>query len=204
MSSFLFRLPVKSARLLPITSSDQAHSYERLGDTVCRHSDDEFIVLIPDVEHPEDTAITARRVLEAVARIHSLDQHDLHITGCIGISVYPVDGHDAETLIKNAGTAMYQAKENGRATYQFFNPAMREKAVERQFIEENLRHALDRHELALHYQPKINLKTGAITGGESLLRWNHPSKGSISPAQFIPIAEESGPADRRLGTHASG
>jgi EAL domain-containing protein (putative c-di-GMP-specific phosphodiesterase class I) len=131
-------------------------------------------------------------VLEAVARVHSIDQHDLHITGCIGISVYPADGMDAETLIKNADTAMYRAKENGRPSYQFFNPAMSAKAVERQFIEENLRRALDRQELALHYQPKINLKTGAITGAEALLRWNHPTRGLICPAEFIPIAEESG------------
>jgi diguanylate cyclase (GGDEF)-like protein len=164
----------------------------RASDTVCRHSDDEFIVLISQVEHPEDTAIAARRVLEAVARVHSIDQHDLHITGCIGISVYPVDGTDAETLIKNADTAMYQAKENGGPSYQFFNPAMSAKAAERQFIEDNLRYALDRKEFALHYQPKINLKTGAITGAEALLRWNHPTRGLISPAQFIPIAEVTG------------
>jgi diguanylate cyclase (GGDEF)-like protein/PAS domain S-box-containing protein len=164
----------------------------RASDTVCRHSDDEFVVLLSEVKHPEDTAIAARRMLKAVARVHSIDQHDLHITGCIGISVYPVDGMDAETLIKNADTAMYQAKENGRPSYQFFNPAMTAKAVERQFIEENLRHALDRQELALHYQPKINLKTGAITGAEALLRWNHPTRGFISPAQFIHVAEETG------------
>lgn len=164
----------------------------RASDTVCRHSGDEFIVLISDVEHPEGTAIAARRVLEAVARVHSIDQHDLHITGCIGISVYPVDGIDAETLIKNADTAMYQAKENGRPSYQFFNPAISAKAVERHFLEENLRRALDRQELALHYQPKINLRTGAIIGAEALLRWNHPNRGLIPPAQFIPVAEDSG------------
>jgi diguanylate cyclase (GGDEF)-like protein/PAS domain S-box-containing protein len=164
----------------------------RASDTVCRHSADEFIVLISEVEHLEDAAIAARRVLKAVAMAHSIDQHDLHVTGCIGISVYPVDGMDAETLIKSADTAMYQAKDDGHPGYQFFNPAMRAKAVDRQFIEENLRRALDRKELSLHYQPKINLKTRAITGAEALLRWDHPTRGSISPAQFIPVAEESG------------
>jgi len=164
----------------------------RTSDTVCRHSDDEFVVLISDVEHMEDTTIAARTLLEAVARVHFIDQHELHITGCIGVSVYPVDGMDAETLIKNADTAMYQAKENGRPSYQVFHPAMSERAVERHFIERNLRCALDREELTLHYQPKINLKSGAITGAEALLRWNHPTRGSISPAQFIPVAEESG------------
>ena len=108
------------------------------------------------------------------------------------MSVYPDDGLDAETLIKNADTAMYQAKENGRQSYQFFKPAMNVRAVERQSIEESLRRALERQEFALHYQPKINLRTGAITGAEALLRWTHPTRGSISPAQFIPVAEDCG------------
>jgi EAL domain-containing protein (putative c-di-GMP-specific phosphodiesterase class I) len=108
------------------------------------------------------------------------------------VSVYPDDGLDAETLIKNADTAMYQAKENGRRSFQFFKPAMNARAVERQFIEEGLRRALEWKEFALHYQPKVNLMTGAITGAEALLRWTHPTRGSISPAQFIPIAEDCG------------
>jgi EAL domain-containing protein (putative c-di-GMP-specific phosphodiesterase class I) len=108
------------------------------------------------------------------------------------MSIYPDDGGDAETLIKNADTAMYQAKENGRQSYQFFEPAMNVRAVERQFIEEGLRRALERQEFALHYQPKIDLKTGVITGAEALIRWTHPTRGPISPAKFIPIAEECG------------
>ena len=164
----------------------------RASDTVCRHSDDEFVVLISEVEHPEDTEIAVTKLLKAVARVHPIDQHDLHITGCIGVSIYPIDGMDAETLIKNAGTAMYQAKENGRPSYQFFIPAMSAKAMERQFIEENLRHALEREQLTLHYQPRVNLKSGAISGAEALLRWNHPIRGLISPAEFIPVAEQSG------------
>jgi predicted signal transduction protein with EAL and GGDEF domain len=116
-------------------------------------------VLLSEVEQPEDAAISAKRMLQAVARPHSIDQHDLHITTSIGVSVFPDDGLDAETLIKNADTAMYQAKENGRQSYQFFKPAMNVRAVERQSIEEGLRRALERQEFALHYQPKINLKT---------------------------------------------
>ena len=127
-----------------------------------------------------------------VAEAHSIDQHDLHVTTSIGVSVYPDDGLDAETLIKNADTAMYQAKENGRQSYQFFKPAMNVRAVERQSIEESLRRALERQEFALHYQPKIDLRTGAITGAEALLRWTHPTRGSVSPAQFIPVAEDCG------------
>jgi len=164
----------------------------RGSDTVSRQGGDEFVVLLSEVEHSEDAAITARRVLQAVAEPHSVDQHNLHITTSIGVSVYPEDGMNAETLIKNADTAMYQAKENGRQSYQFFTPAMNIRAVERQFIEEGLRSAVERQELALHYQAKINLKTGRITGAEALLRWTHPLRGPIPPAQFIPVAEECG------------
>ena len=123
---------------------------------------------------------------------HSIDQHDLHVTASIGVSVYPDDGLDAETLIKNADTAMYQAKENGRQSYQFFKPAMNVRAVERQSIEESLRRALERQEFALHYQPKIDLRTGEITGAEALIRWTHPTRGLVPPAQFIPVAEDCG------------
>jgi EAL domain-containing protein (putative c-di-GMP-specific phosphodiesterase class I) len=127
-----------------------------------------------------------------VAEAHFIDQHDLHVTSSVGISVYPDDGQNAETLIKNADTAMYQAKENGRQTYQFFEPAMNLRAVERQSIEGDLRRALERHEFVVHYQPKINLKTGRIAGAEALLRWTHPIRGLVSPAQFIPVAEDCG------------
>jgi EAL domain-containing protein (putative c-di-GMP-specific phosphodiesterase class I) len=131
-------------------------------------------------------------MLQAMSEAHSIDQHDLHVSISIGVSVYPDDGLDAETLIKNADTAMYQAKENGRQSYQFFKPAMNVRAVERQAIEESLRRALERREFALHYQPRINLKTGEITGAEALIRWTHPIRGLVSPAQFIPIAEDCG------------
>jgi EAL domain-containing protein (putative c-di-GMP-specific phosphodiesterase class I) len=127
-----------------------------------------------------------------VAEAHRIDQRDIHITTSIGVSVYPDDGQDAEALIKNADTAMYQAKENGRQSYQFFKPAMYARAVERQSIEESLRRALERQEFALHYQPKISLRTGAITGAEALIRWEHPTRGPLLPAQFIPIAEACG------------
>src|SRR5882762_4491040 len=128
-------------------------------------------------------------MLQAVAGAHSIDQHDLHVTTSIGVSVFPEDGRDAETLIRNADTAMYQAKENGRQSYQFFKPDMNARAVERQFIEEGLRRALERQEFALHYQPKIDLRTGRITGAEALIRWTHPTRGAVSPAEFIPAAE---------------
>jgi diguanylate cyclase (GGDEF)-like protein/PAS domain S-box-containing protein len=164
----------------------------RDSDTVSRQGGDEFIVLLSEVEESEDPAILARRVLQAVAESHSIDQHDLHVTASIGLSVYPDDGLDAETLIKHADTAMYQAKENGRQGYRFFTPAMNARAVERQSVEESLRTALQCQEFALHYQPKINLKTGAITGAEALIRWKHPTRGWVPPSEFIPVAEDCG------------
>jgi diguanylate cyclase (GGDEF)-like protein/PAS domain S-box-containing protein len=164
----------------------------RSSDTVSRQGGDEFVVLLSEMEQSEDAAISAMRLLQAVAEAHTIDQHDLHVTTSIGVSVFPDDGMDAETLIKNADTAMYQAKENGRQSYQFFKSPMNVRAVERQSIEENLRRALERQEFALHFQPKINLKTGKISGAEALIRWTHPVRGPVSPAQFIPVAEDCG------------
>jgi diguanylate cyclase (GGDEF)-like protein/PAS domain S-box-containing protein len=164
----------------------------RSSDTVSRQGGDEFVVLLSEMEQSEDAAITARRMLHSVAEAHCINDRDLHITTSIGVSVFPDDGLDAETLIKNADIAMYQAKENGRQSYQFFKSGMNVRAVERQSIEESLRHALEFREFTLHYQPKINLKTGDITGAEALIRWTHPIRGIVSPAQFIPVAEDCG------------
>ena len=164
----------------------------RSSDTVSRQGGDEFVVLLSEMEHAEHASIMATRMLQAVAEAHSVDQHDLHVTSSIGLSVYPDDGLDAETLIKNADTAMYQAKENGRQSYQFFKPAMNVRAVERQSIEESLRRALERNEFTLHYQPRINLRTREITGAEALIRWTHPTRGLVPPGQFIPVAEDCG------------
>ena len=138
-----------------------------------------------------------------------MGQHILHITTSIGMSLYPDDGPNAETLIKNADTAMYQAKENGRQSFQFFRQEMNVRAVERQSIEEDLRRALERKEFTLHYQPKINLATGAITGAEALLRWTHPDSriGSSRAVHSRRGRIRPDLADRRLGpaggVHAS-
>jgi len=161
----------------------------RGADTVSRQGGDEFVVLLSDVQHAEDVANLATKLLRTVAEVHSIDRHDVHITTSIGVSIYPEDGLDAETLIKNSDTSMYQAKLNGRQRYQFFTEIMNVQGTERQFIDKGLRRALERQELALHYQPKIDLKTGAITGAEALLRWMHPTRGSVPPAEFIPVAE---------------
>lgn len=161
-------------------------------DTVSRQGGDEFVILLPEITRPEDAAISARRLLQAVTKVHSIDRHELHITASIGVSLYPDDGSDAEALMKNADTAMYRAKEGGRQCFKFFTPAMNVQAVERQSIEEDLRHALDNNEFSLQYQPKVDLKSGAIIGAEALLRWKHPVRGDIPPVKFIPVAEASG------------
>ena len=164
----------------------------RSSDTVSRQGGDEFVVLVTEDKYAENAALTADKILATLAVPHSIDEHELHVTTSIGISVYPADAQDAETLIKNADTAMYQAKEKGRNNYQFFKSGMNVRAVERQIIETHLRHALARKEFALHYQPKVNLATGMITGAEALLRWMHPQWGEVLPERFVHVAEDCG------------
>ncbi len=164
----------------------------RSSDTVSRQGGDEFVVLLSELEHPEDAAVCAKKMLTALTAPHRIAQHDVHVTVSIGVSTYPEDGQDAETLVKSADTAMYQAKENGRNNYEFFRQEMNVRAVERQSLEGSLSRALERHEFVLHYQPKINLEKGAITGAEALIRWLHLDRGLIPPAQFVPIAEDTG------------
>jgi len=172
--------------------AEQLVACVRAPDTVSRPGGDEFILLLQDVEHAQDAEITARRILKSLGEAHSVEDHELYITASIGISVYPLDGQDAETLIKNADTAMYQAKSQGRHNFKFFKQEMNTRAVNRLYLEEGLRRALNEDELTLHYQPKINFSTGAIAGAEALVRWKHPTRGVISPAHFIPVAEETG------------
>ena len=164
----------------------------RSSDTVCRQGGDEFVILLADVEHAEDAALSAQKILAALTVPHRIDQLELHVTVSIGISIYPDDGQDADTLIKSADTAMYHAKEGGRNNYQFFEPDMNVLAVERHSIEGGLRRALMQQEFLLHYQPKINLETGTISGVEALVRWLHPQRGQILPEQFVWIAEDCG------------
>jgi diguanylate cyclase (GGDEF)-like protein/PAS domain S-box-containing protein len=164
----------------------------RGSDTVSRQGGDEFVVLLSEIKESSDASITARKMLTAISAPHSIDQNDLQLTASIGVSTYPEDGQDAETLLKSADTAMYECKKMGYSSYQFFKPDMNTRTIERQTIEADLRGALKRQEFVLHYQPKINLQTGKITGAEALIRWLHPDRGMVSPLQFIPIAEESG------------
>lgn len=164
----------------------------RSSDTVSRLGGDEFVVLLSESQSAEDAARTAEKILSSLAATHTIGEQQLHVTSSIGISTYPNDAKDAVSLIKNADTAMYQAKVEGRNNYQFFRSEMNVRAVERQLIEAHLRTALDNSEFVLHYQPKIDLHSGRITSAEALIRWQHPTWGMIMPARFIPVAEASG------------
>jgi diguanylate cyclase (GGDEF)-like protein/PAS domain S-box-containing protein len=164
----------------------------RKSDTVSRQGGDEFVILLSEVAHAADAAISAAKIITELKRAHSIGEHSLRVTVSIGISTYPDHGEDAETLVKNADTAMYHAKEYGPNNYQFYKKDMSLRAVERQSLEGQLRYALERQELLLHYQPKVNLKTGAITSVEALVRWQHPERGLLLPGQFLTIAEETG------------
>jgi diguanylate cyclase (GGDEF)-like protein len=164
----------------------------RHSDTVSRQGGDEFVVLLPTINAAEYAALCAKKILVALALPHLIEQHDLHISISIGISIYPDDGKDVEALIKSADTAMYHAKESGRDNFKFFKQEMNDRAIERQSTEANLRRALERQEFVLYYQPKVNLHSGTIVGVEALIRWQHPERGLLPPAQFVEIAEDSG------------
>jgi diguanylate cyclase (GGDEF)-like protein/PAS domain S-box-containing protein len=164
----------------------------RGSDTVSRQGGDEFVILLSEIAHPEDAATSAAKMLLSLSVPHSIGGREIEISGSIGISIYPGDGEDAETLIKYADMAMYHAKENGRNNFQFFKVEMNLKAMERHSIEGSLRHALERGEFLLHYQPKVNLETLEITGVEALIRWQQPDRGLVPPSQFVPVAEDCG------------
>ncbi|BCA80775.1 EAL domain-containing protein [Desulfuromonas sp. AOP6] len=164
----------------------------RKSDTVARLGGDEFILLLDEINNEAVVADVAHKVLDILSQPISLGGREVFTTGSLGIALYPVDGLDAETLLKNADTAMYQAKERGRNNFQFYASEMHEQALEKMLLANDLRRALERNEFFLLYQPQLCLKTGKMTGIEALLRWQHPDLGVISPGQFIPMAEETG------------
>ena len=164
----------------------------RNSDTVSRQGGDEFVVLLAEVEAVSDAALAAQKLIEAMAAPHLIGGHQLHVTLSIGISLYPDDGKDVETVLRNADTAMYHAKKRGRNNYQAFTPDMNAHAAARRSIEEALRHALEQRALVLHYQPKVNLETGSITGVEALLRLRQADRSLVYPTQFVSIAEDCG------------
>jgi diguanylate cyclase (GGDEF)-like protein/PAS domain S-box-containing protein len=160
-------------------------------DSVARMGGDEFTVLLADLKTIDDAAKIAQKVLDTVAQPLQIEGTELFITTSIGIALFPNDGDTAEALLANADHAMYRAKDAGRNSCQMFTAAMNSRALERLSLENDLRHALDRGEMQLHYQPQINIATGRITGVEALLRWNRPGFGVVGPKEFIPIAEET-------------
>jgi diguanylate cyclase (GGDEF)-like protein len=164
----------------------------RESDTVARLGGDEFVVLLPELADEKYASIVGKKILAAVARPFALMGQEFRVTASIGISTYPQDGQDEQTLTKNADIAMYQAKAEGKNNFQFYSEKLNANSLERLTLESSLRHALERNEFCLHYQAKREIARGKITGMEALLRWKHPDLGTVAPMQFIPVAEETG------------
>jgi diguanylate cyclase (GGDEF)-like protein/PAS domain S-box-containing protein len=164
----------------------------RRSDTVARLGADDFLLLLPGVDGAANTAKDAQKVLDTFLPSLEIDDQELHLGASLGITLYPHDGDDDETLIRNADTALYRAKESSRGSYQFYTTDMNASAFERLVLETRLRKALDRQELILHYQPQVCLDSGAVVAVEALVRWFHADLGLIPPAEFIPLAEDTG------------
>ena len=178
--------------LLLKAMGERLRSVLREGDTVGRVGGDEFVLILNDQSNEEIIYRAMQRISAKVSEPLTIDGKELHVTCSAGISIYPQDGRDVDTLLKNADAAMYRAKEHGRSNFQFYTSEMNERVSERLALESALRRALERNELTLHYQEKVSLKTGQIVGAEALVRWLHPEWGLVRPARFIPLAEETG------------
>jgi diguanylate cyclase (GGDEF)-like protein len=172
--------------------ADRLRGCTREPDTIARLGGDEFAIIMTQIQQPADAATLSRRIRDSIIRPYQIDGHQIVTDISIGISMSPVDGIEPDSLLKNADMALYGAKADGRGTYRFFELEMDTRMKERRDLEMDLRKALANHEFELHYQPLVNLQTNEITAFEALLRWQHPKRGMISPAQFIPIAEETG------------
>ncbi len=167
-------------------------SNAREEDTVARLGGDEFTIILEGIGGGEDASTVARKVLDVMGQPFDLDGHEVFVTTSVGIAIYPLDGDNSDDLLKNADTAMYRAKEQGRNSYRFYTADMNAKAVEHLIMESSMRHALDRNEFELHYQPQVDLHSRELTGFEALLRWRHPELGLLYPNQFMPLAEDTG------------
>ena len=164
----------------------------RTSDVVSRLGGDEFVVLLHEVSGAEQVAVAARKILSVAMKPVVIQGQECRVTASIGISMFPADAQDEQSLMKDADIAMYLAKEQGKNNFQFFSEDIRARSLERLTLESSLRHALERDEFSLHYQAKLDLKTKQITGVEALLRWQHPDLGTVAPSRFIPVAEETG------------
>ncbi len=161
-------------------------------DTLSRTDGDEFSIIIENIEHAESVALIVKNLSRLLEHTITLADQSIHIKASIGIALYPQDGDDIGTLLRNADIALYRAKERGQNLYQFFSPDLSKRALRRLDLENSLRHAIENNELVVYYQPKIELTSGKASGMEALVRWQHPEKGLIPPDEFIPIAEETG------------
>jgi diguanylate cyclase (GGDEF)-like protein/PAS domain S-box-containing protein len=164
----------------------------RASDTIARMGGDEFVIVQSPISEPSEATLLAERVIAAMAEPFEIDGHQSAAGTSVGIAVSPGDGDDSETLLRNADLALYRAKKDGRGTFRFFEAGMDEHMQTRRSMEQDMRRALPAGQFELYYQPVVNLQTSAISGFEALIRWNHPQRGLISPATFIPLAEESG------------
>ena len=163
----------------------------REDDTVARLGGDEFTIILSELRHPEDAVTVAEKIIKAVQKSMIIGGMPIEVSASIGIALYPVDGNDPESLLRNADSAMYRAKESGRNTYQLCTDEMKGRALQRLSLETKLRRALQEQQLVLHYQPQVSLSDGKVIGAEALLRWNDPERGYVYPSSFIPVAEES-------------
>ena len=164
----------------------------REGDTVARLGGDEFTVILEGLSSPTDAAMVAKKIIDGLAPPFLLGESEIFVTTSIGISIFPLDGVDLDVLLKNTDTAMYSAKESGRNNFQFFTQALNAKTHGRLEMESELRHALEREQFVIYYQPKVSLDDGEVMGMEALIRWEHPERGIVSPVEFIPLLEETG------------
>ena len=178
--------------MLLCSVAERLRACVRNSDTVCRLGGDEFLVLLADQQNQHHAAAAAEKILAELGRPHEIGGHELLVSASIGISLFPDDGRDAATLIKNADTAMYRAKAGGRCNAQFYKHDMNLLAIERQHLEAALRRALERGEFTLLYQVKVELMSGRTSGAEALLRWAHPEQGMVAPERFLPVAEDIG------------
>ncbi|HTL46868.1 MAG TPA: EAL domain-containing protein [Verrucomicrobiae bacterium] len=178
--------------LLLRSVAERLKKFTREGDTIARMGGDEFTFLLTGINQVDEAVKTAQNILDVLKHSFNLEGHEVHITPSIGISIFPYDGNDGVTLVKNADAALNRAKEQGRTNYQLYTPVMNAKAFERMTLENSLRKALEKGEFTLYYQPQVDLEFGEIVGMEALIRWEHPDLGLVSPAQFIPMAEETG------------
>ena len=178
--------------LLLLEVANRLRNALRGSDVVARLGGDEFVVILDQCGQIDDVQCVATELLTVLAEPMELAGHECHTTASIGIAMYPANGADAQTLTKNADMAMYLAKEDGKNGYRFFSNEVKTQSIERLSLESALRRALEREQFSLNYQPKVDMDTGQITGVEALLRWSHPDLGNVSPAQFIPLAEETG------------